>query len=400
MGRCSFYRVLLGFSLSLLMALPVQSGWFDNLKRQAEKAISDTTNDVINSVTGDSEKEVSANEDLEKKEPANKTTSHEDDHKRHVVREIQKGLAQLGYDVGNPDGIAGRGTRRAIEKYQTDKQLKVDGEPTQFIYDHVRCTLGNSRGCRNVKMVMRPIEQRKQEEQWKQQAAQQQQRFDAYSGPATIGHNNRQLMQVRFNKQAYQLKDKNGGRNYKLTDLLKLKYQKEWRSIRNEFDMHREIPKLHRRLMDEADNAPTTYRTVHRTPLEPYDFNRQVFPVTTTGSRLVTFDRVYSGKIYLPIGMDSAEQFKNYTRGTVFIERVYEVVGISIDGYSRPLAHVKSLKVFKNGLEKTGKETLLNNLIMNIPISELDPYPPFALQGGQPALSDSGDNDNSIQINF
>lgn len=41
--------------------------------------------------------------------------------------EIQKRLAQLGYDVGPADGIVGQRTKAAIYKFQKDNALDVDG---------------------------------------------------------------------------------------------------------------------------------------------------------------------------------------------------------------------------------------------------------------------------------
>ncbi len=47
------------------------------------------------------------------------------------IMDVQKALVALGYDIGPPgvDGIRGKYTIAAIRKYQTDKGLKVDGDP-------------------------------------------------------------------------------------------------------------------------------------------------------------------------------------------------------------------------------------------------------------------------------
>lgn len=44
-----------------------------------------------------------------------------------LVRQVQEKLAQLGYDVGNPDGIFGVRTYEAIRQFQQDNGLTVDG---------------------------------------------------------------------------------------------------------------------------------------------------------------------------------------------------------------------------------------------------------------------------------
>lgn len=50
--------------------------------------------------------------------------SHED------VRAAQQHLARLGYDVGTPDGVAGRKTKAAIRAFQEQAGLPVDGAVT------------------------------------------------------------------------------------------------------------------------------------------------------------------------------------------------------------------------------------------------------------------------------
>lgn len=45
------------------------------------------------------------------------------------VREAQRLLNQLGYDVGPPDGVMGARTRAALRQFQTDQRLGADGVP-------------------------------------------------------------------------------------------------------------------------------------------------------------------------------------------------------------------------------------------------------------------------------
>ena len=47
------------------------------------------------------------------------------------AKELQTGLNKLGYSAGNVDGIIGRGTRGALQKFQKDRGLAADGFPTQ-----------------------------------------------------------------------------------------------------------------------------------------------------------------------------------------------------------------------------------------------------------------------------
>src|SRR4051794_9239666 len=47
-----------------------------------------------------------------------------------VVLGAQRALNKLGYGPIKPDGLAGPGTRQAIEKFERDRKLPVTGEPT------------------------------------------------------------------------------------------------------------------------------------------------------------------------------------------------------------------------------------------------------------------------------
>ena len=44
-----------------------------------------------------------------------------------VIKDLQKALKMLGFDVGTPDGIWGAKTRRAVVKFQKQHKLTADG---------------------------------------------------------------------------------------------------------------------------------------------------------------------------------------------------------------------------------------------------------------------------------
>ena len=44
-----------------------------------------------------------------------------------VIRQLQTALALLGYKVGQPDGIWGQKTRKAVVAFQKKQKLKADG---------------------------------------------------------------------------------------------------------------------------------------------------------------------------------------------------------------------------------------------------------------------------------
>ncbi len=53
------------------------------------------------------------------------------------VRILQARLNDMGYNAGPVDGIAGRGTRRALQRFQKDNGLLADGFPTRAALDAV-----------------------------------------------------------------------------------------------------------------------------------------------------------------------------------------------------------------------------------------------------------------------
>ena len=54
-----------------------------------------------------------------------------------AVSRVQAGLNRLGYNAGPTDGIMGGQTRSAIEAYQRDHGLRVDGRPTAQLGQHI-----------------------------------------------------------------------------------------------------------------------------------------------------------------------------------------------------------------------------------------------------------------------
>ena len=59
---------------------------------------------------------------------------------RTETMDLQWNLAVHGYDPGPADGVAGPRTRAAIEQYQMDAQLPVDGRASAAILDHLQYT--------------------------------------------------------------------------------------------------------------------------------------------------------------------------------------------------------------------------------------------------------------------
>ena len=54
-----------------------------------------------------------------------------------AVRRVQSGLVRLGYDPGPVDGNIGPKTRTAIQDYQRDHDLLVDGRASEQLAQHM-----------------------------------------------------------------------------------------------------------------------------------------------------------------------------------------------------------------------------------------------------------------------
>lgn len=54
------------------------------------------------------------------------------------IKTLQAGLNALGFEAGAVDGIAGNGTRAALQRFQSSRGLRADGYPTQEALSYVR----------------------------------------------------------------------------------------------------------------------------------------------------------------------------------------------------------------------------------------------------------------------
>jgi membrane-bound lytic murein transglycosylase B len=63
---------------------------------------------------------------------------------REQIVELQTLLNGLGYEPGQPDGLFGSNTRRAVSRFQSDHQLVADGWPTASLLDRLRTRAGVS----------------------------------------------------------------------------------------------------------------------------------------------------------------------------------------------------------------------------------------------------------------
>lgn len=55
-----------------------------------------------------------------------------------VVRTVQRGLVERGYEPGTPDGVVGLVTRAAVMAYEHDNGLPLTGEPSDHVLSHMQ----------------------------------------------------------------------------------------------------------------------------------------------------------------------------------------------------------------------------------------------------------------------
>ena len=55
----------------------------------------------------------------------------------NLVYRTQTALSARGYDVGRPDGVMGPKTRAAIERYQVQNGILVDGQASENLLTHI-----------------------------------------------------------------------------------------------------------------------------------------------------------------------------------------------------------------------------------------------------------------------
>lgn len=54
---------------------------------------------------------------------------------KELVLKIQSALNKLGYAAGEPDGVLGKQTVKAIQHFQVDSEMAVDGKPSYLLLE-------------------------------------------------------------------------------------------------------------------------------------------------------------------------------------------------------------------------------------------------------------------------
>jgi hypothetical protein len=110
------------------------AGFFDDMVNEAKQAtgqiIVNTMDSVINGQQHQ-EQQPQQPQPAQASQPAAKSyQAQAPAYDKQLVRDIQTALNEHGYNTGKPDGLYGKGTRKAISAYQKDKGLAVDGKPS------------------------------------------------------------------------------------------------------------------------------------------------------------------------------------------------------------------------------------------------------------------------------
>ena len=60
-----------------------------------------------------------------------------------LEKEIESGLTNLGYNSGTPDGLMDVRSEMAIQEFQLDNNLTIDGKVSTALLDQIRLQLAN-----------------------------------------------------------------------------------------------------------------------------------------------------------------------------------------------------------------------------------------------------------------
>lgn len=114
--------------LVILTSTQAHAGFFDDIankaKNMAQQVVDETIDEAVENKPSDPPKASPKAKPKPKPKPQ---------YEHQLVADVQQQLNRLGYDIGVVDGLYGKGTRRAIERFQTDQNLVVNGTPTKLL---------------------------------------------------------------------------------------------------------------------------------------------------------------------------------------------------------------------------------------------------------------------------
>jgi len=111
----------------------VQAGWLDEVKSVSKQLVDEATKSTRN------------NPKASQKQPAREPARRHYQQAKYdsaLVADIQRELNRAGYGVGAVDGAYGLGTSRAIQRFQRDQRMAVDGVPNGLLLQRLRTQSG------------------------------------------------------------------------------------------------------------------------------------------------------------------------------------------------------------------------------------------------------------------
>ena len=251
----------LGVCLLFLLSSPLHAGFFDDLKKQAEKAVQDTAKGIAGAVVPGKSQEAEP-------KPTHQPQVQPDPSQREAalsepeLRGLQICLGRLGYYRGTPDGRYGPGTAAAIRRFQQDRGMAVDSKASRKVVDEcgrvyrdpaLRAALQKKNGVDASDSSARAMP-----------SGIRTPSDGAYTEyPVPKGHE-ALLLRVRFQPERYapEYKEpyKPAGEN--LYRAITEMYPGALNGIRTEVERKRKLQELYERLLAEAKAIPLTYRVV------------------------------------------------------------------------------------------------------------------------------------------
>jgi len=151
-NHLNYLGTILLFALLTAHPLPSKAGFFDQMVDSVKKAAEDTFDNVMDqSNNQNSENPPSRNTGQTNERPTRaiakpsppSSRQYEPTYDRELVLQIQKRLNVLGINAGTPDGLYGPGTRKAIETFQKQQGLAVNGHPTKTLLNSLNQSIAS-----------------------------------------------------------------------------------------------------------------------------------------------------------------------------------------------------------------------------------------------------------------
>lgn len=133
--KCSTLSCVVGLSCLLGILQPANAGWLDDVTSMGKQIVDEAIK------TTNSEPKESPIHTESPKQTIQETTGSNHQQPKYdpaLVADIQSELNRIEYNVGIVDGAYGPGTSRAIQGFQRDQVMAVDGIPTEPLLQKLR----------------------------------------------------------------------------------------------------------------------------------------------------------------------------------------------------------------------------------------------------------------------